>query len=583
MSTQIFHYSNTGISSGQRFYLKDEVSGIFLNRLNVNSDRSIQASNLVYNTGNQTISGVKTFINNQTFSGNINVSGTGIFNALDLNNIDNLSLSGVDINLTNGNVISNYPIIGSNLVYNTGNQTISGLKTFTSGVSVTGGSINLIGLHLTATNNAIGGSIVLQGGSGCATGGIGDYAYGGNISLIGGTAASGGVPGTLAGSIKLVGGSGAITNTLNIINGNDEFGSVSLKGGATSNDPQGGAIILRGNTYINPNNYARDFIIYKTGSSLPSANLTVSQNNIIATSPISAPNLVYNTGNQTISGIKTFISSINATGISGATIILTPNNTGNYFDQPRLVFTDAGILKSTGPKASLEYRSITLGVNVTDDSNGADLKKIYSGQNAPMVSLSAGPASYSQREGVTISNNKSTTSVNQYDYILFVDTNTGSNTYGGVKIGGLTNSNIAKNGTNPIDSGFLLDVAGNVKANSGVFNSGIDLNHSKLIDAVPELINVTSNFNIPNNYDGRMILANSSSDITGIIPSGNSTGFNASILQIGLGKISVTGSGLGVVINSFNNQFKTAGQFAAVSILHTGNNRYIMYGNTSAS
>lgn len=65
MSNQIFHFSNTGISSGQRFYLKDDVSGIFLNKLNINSDRKIEAPNLVYNTGNQTISG------NVTVSGNI--------------------------------------------------------------------------------------------------------------------------------------------------------------------------------------------------------------------------------------------------------------------------------------------------------------------------------------------------------------------------------------------------------------------------------------------------------------------------------------------------------------------------------
>jgi hypothetical protein len=54
--------------------------------------------------GNQTISGVKTFINNQTFSGNINVSGTGIFNSIDLNNVDDLSISGVSITLNNGNI-----------------------------------------------------------------------------------------------------------------------------------------------------------------------------------------------------------------------------------------------------------------------------------------------------------------------------------------------------------------------------------------------------------------------------------------------------------------------------------------------
>jgi hypothetical protein len=57
MSNQIFHYSETGISSGQRFYLKDDVSGIFLNRLNVNSDRSIQALNLYAENGLFSISG----------------------------------------------------------------------------------------------------------------------------------------------------------------------------------------------------------------------------------------------------------------------------------------------------------------------------------------------------------------------------------------------------------------------------------------------------------------------------------------------------------------------------------------------
>jgi hypothetical protein len=164
--------------------------------------------------------------------------------------------------------------------------------------------------------------------------------------------------------------------------------------------------------------------------------------------------------------------NISSIGISGATIILTPNDTGNYFDQPRLVFSDAGLLKSTGPQASLEYRSIILGVNITDSSNGADLNKIYSGQNAPLITLTAGPAAYSQRDGVTISNNKSATDINEYDHILFIDTNTGSNTYGGVKIGGLTSSNIAKDGTNPIAPGFLLDVSGNIKADNIIYNTG---------------------------------------------------------------------------------------------------------------
>ena len=72
MANQIFHFSNSGISSGQKFYLKDNVSGIFLRNLNIDSNFPVVASNLVYNTGNQTISGVKTFSSVPT------VNGTGV-------------------------------------------------------------------------------------------------------------------------------------------------------------------------------------------------------------------------------------------------------------------------------------------------------------------------------------------------------------------------------------------------------------------------------------------------------------------------------------------------------------------------
>ena len=68
------------------------------------------SANIVFTTGNQIISGDKTFLNN------IKVSGSGIFNALDLNNIDTLNLSGVDINISNGNVVflTAPPIISGN-------------------------------------------------------------------------------------------------------------------------------------------------------------------------------------------------------------------------------------------------------------------------------------------------------------------------------------------------------------------------------------------------------------------------------------------------------------------------------------
>lgn len=94
--------------------------------------------------GNQTISGVKTFLDN------INFSGTGIFNSLDLNNIDTLSLSGVDITITSGNVVLTNPVTAPNLVYNTGNQTISGVKNFSSLPKV-----NTTGVLLSGQNSFI--------------------------------------------------------------------------------------------------------------------------------------------------------------------------------------------------------------------------------------------------------------------------------------------------------------------------------------------------------------------------------------------------------------------------------------------
>ena len=119
-------------------------------------------------------------------------------------------------------------------------------------------------------------------------------------------------------------------------------------------------------------------------------------------------------------------------------------------------------------------------------------------------------------------------------------------------------------------------------ADSGIFFKGLDLQNSPIINSVPQLVTQTGNFSISGNSNGRMIISNVSTLITGTIMSGNVTGFNASIIQIGNGQIQITGVGAGIQISSYNNQYRTAGQFATISLLHTGNNGYIMYGNTSS-
>lgn len=162
MSNQIFHFSNTGISSGQRFYLKDDVSGIFVRNLKIDSNFPVVASNLVYNTGDQNVSGVKNFYSRPT------VNGTGVL------------LSGEASNVT----------LPATVVYTTGNQDISGLKNFTTIPTVNGSGVLLAGPIIPSVEaSGAGGSIFItnvtpSGG----IGNVGDYVYENILDGVGNTA-----------------------------------------------------------------------------------------------------------------------------------------------------------------------------------------------------------------------------------------------------------------------------------------------------------------------------------------------------------------------------------------------------------
>ena len=127
----------------QQVYIKPEVSGFYINNLDLNVnklfsninttgtivasniiyntgnnsiDGTLTANNLVYNTGNQTISGIKTFAND------MNVSGTGTFNGLNPENINTLTLSGMNINITGSSVLNIF-----NDVKISGNPVLTGI------------------------------------------------------------------------------------------------------------------------------------------------------------------------------------------------------------------------------------------------------------------------------------------------------------------------------------------------------------------------------------------------------------------------------------------------------------------------
>jgi hypothetical protein len=177
MATQVFHFSNTGVSSGQRFYLREDQSRILLRNLVLDSNSSILGSNLVYNTGNQTISGVKTFssgtavglatsaspVTLNTARGlqfpNIGGNGDGViygayngYNKIGIGISPAFSAISEIIEFNPTQILGRVPILASNLVYNTGNQTISGVKTFASRPTVNGTGFLLSGQNCFIVN-----------------------------------------------------------------------------------------------------------------------------------------------------------------------------------------------------------------------------------------------------------------------------------------------------------------------------------------------------------------------------------------------------------------------------------------------
>ena len=129
-------------------------------------------------------------------------------------------------------------------------------------------------------------------------------------------------------------------------------------------------------------------------------------------------------------------------------------------------------------------------------------------------------------------------------------------------------------------NGGIFLTGSNITLSPSPLPGRVDFCDSNLINATPNILNVNSNFSIGTGYNSRVVLANSGSILTGTISLGNPTGFNSSIIQIGVGQVQITGAA-GVIIQTYNNQFKTAGQYATVSLLHSGNDGYIMYGNTA--
>lgn len=125
--------------------------------------------------------------------------------------------------------------------------------------------------------------------------------------------------------------------------------------------------------------------------------------------------------------------------------------------------------------------------------------------------------------------------------------------------------------THIIDSNLPIYATGN-QTISGLktFTNGIS--------AQVNINNITANFTFSGDWNSRLLTINSSQNLTGTVPSGLTTGYNISFVQMGNGQLFVTGAN-GVTIRQRLNLYNTAGQYAIASLLHHSGNQYILYGD----
>jgi len=146
------------------------------------------------------------------------------------------------------------------------------------------------------------------------------------------------------------------------------------------------------------------------------------------------------------------------------TLCVAPADPTNYFDQPNIFFSDAGLFHATGPRASEEYRSLLIGSNLTT-VNGADIGRYSSAEASPAMTFNAGPVEYANRHGIVISNYTSVApNFNESDSFLIVDMQGDVNdaSYGTIKIG--EQLDISGEGYVPITDA-RVQIDGNVNVN----------------------------------------------------------------------------------------------------------------------
>jgi len=116
--------------------------------------------------------------------------------------------------------------------------------------------------------------------------------------------------------------------------------------------------------------------------------------------------------------------------------------------------------------------------------------------------------------------------------------------------------------------------SGNVSTTGNL--TGGNASTSTISGFAANVVSTAANYSITAADNGKVIQSTSASAITITIPTGLPTGFNCTVIQMGAGQITFSGTYL-----NRTGFTKTASQYAVVSILHLGSNSIILTGEMS--
>ena len=123
-------------------------------------------------------------------------------------------------------------------------------------------------------------------------------------------------------------------------------------------------------------------------------------------------------------------------------------------------------------------------------------------------------------------------------------------------------------------SGNDISYTGNISTTGNL--TGGNASTSTISGFAANVATISTGYNLTAADNGKIIQSTAATAISIAIPTGLPTGFNCTIVQMGAGQITFTGTYL-----NRGNFTKTASQYAVVSIMHLGSDKIIVAGEMS--